>query len=218
MEHRLYWIPTDGGLSPALFADLLMRVSAARRARIGTLRRVTDRENALLAAVAVRIFAARAVQAKNGALQFSRTETGKPYLIGAEAFQFSPSHTDGAVALAVSPLAVGADIERLRAAPRGVAARFFTPSECVFCADDDARFFDIWTRKEAMAKRDGTPLADMLTTCDTTAASVAAETRAFFRDGFALAVASAAANEFSLCRLSVQTLADMAAETLAPID
>lgn len=218
MEHRLYWIPTDGTLSPALFDDLLMRVSATRRAQIGTLRRTADRENALLASIAVRVFSALAMCAKNSALHFSRTETGKPYLIGAEAFHFSPAHTDGAVALAVSPLAVGADIERLRAAPRGVAARFFTPRECALCAESDVRFFDIWTRKEAMAKRDGTPLADRIAVCDTASASVAAETRVFRQEGFVLAVASAAVNDFSLYRLSVQTLVGMAEETLSQID
>ena len=153
MEHTLYFLPTDMDLPPETVDALLARVSPARRAKIAALRRAADARNALLAAVAVRLLAVEARGAENGQLQFACTDAGKPYLVGAPDFCFSLSHTDGAVALAVSPIAVGADIERLREAPRGVAARFFTPEEQAYCAASDAHFFEIWTRKEALAKR-----------------------------------------------------------------
>ena len=121
MEHTLYFLPTDMDLPPKTVDALLARVSPARRAKIAALRRAADARNALLAAVAVRLCAAEALGAENGQLQFACTVAGKPYLIGAPDFCFSLSHTDGAVALAVSPIAVGADIERLREAPRDAA-------------------------------------------------------------------------------------------------
>ena len=212
MEHTLYFLPTDMDLPPETVDALLARVSPARRAKIAALRRAADARNALLAAVAVRLLAAEARGAENGQLQFACTDAGKPYLIGAPDFCFSLSHTDGAVALAVSPIAVGADIERIREAPRGVAARFFTREEQAYCAASDAHFFEVWTRREALAKRTGTPLAETFA-----ASRGGTVTRIFRADDFMLAVASDAAAAFSLCRLNADDLVRAALESLAPL-
>ena len=217
MEHTLYFLPTDMDLPPETVDALLARVSPARRATIAALRRAADARNALLAAVAVRLLAAEARGAENGQLQFACTDAGKPYLIGTPDFCFSLSHTDGAVALAVSPIAVGADIERLREAPRGVAARFFTREEQAYCAASDAHFFEIWTRKEALAKRSGVPLAETFAASRGGRAADNAATRSFRADACILAVASDAAAAFSLCRLNADDLVRAALERLAPL-
>lgn len=216
MEHTLYFLPTDMDLPPETVDALLARVSPARRAKIAALRRAADARNALLAAVAVRLLAAEARGAENGQLQFACTDAGKPYLIGTPDFCFSLSHTDGAVALAVSPIAVGADIERLREAPRGVAARFFTREEQAYCVAD-AHFFEIWTRKEALAKRSGVPLAETFAASRGGRAADNAATRSFRADACILAVASDAAAAFSLCRLNADDLVRAALERLAPL-
>ena len=218
MEHTLYFLPTDTDLAPETFDALCVRVSPARRAKIAALRRAADARNALLAAAAVRLFAVEALGAENGQLQFACTDAGKPYLVGAPDFCFSFSHTDGAIAAAVSPTSVGADIERIRPTPRGVAARFFTPEEQVFCAASDAHFFEVWTRKEALAKRSGAPLAEVLGACNTLTGSAAAETRIFRADSYVLAVASAAADAFDLQHLQADAFAARALAYLAPID
>lgn len=220
MEHTLYFLPTDMDLPPETVDALLARVSPARRAKIAALRRAADARNALLAAVAVRLLAAEARGAENGQLQFACTDAGKPYLIGAPDFCFSLSHTDGAVALAVSPTPVGADIECLREAPHGVAARFFTPEEQAYCAGADDRFFEVWTRREALAKRSGVPLAETFAASrgGRAADDAAAETRIFRADSYVLAVASAAADAFDLQHLRADALAARALAHLAPID
>ena len=216
MEHTLYFLPT-GGMPQAADA-LLARVSPARRAKIAALRRAGDRENALLAAVAVRLCAAETLGAENGQLRFACTATGKPYLDGVPDFCFSVAHTDGAVALAVSTIAVGADVERLREAPRGVAERFFTPEEQAYCAGADDRFFEVWTRREALAKRMGTPLAETFAASRGGKTAESTATRSFRADDFMLAVASDAAAAFSLCRLNADDLVRAALERLAPLD
>ena len=218
MENTLYFLPTGDAMDNADFAALCARVSAVRRAKIAAQRRYGDAQNALLAAVAVRLLAAEALGAENGELQFTCTATGKPYLAGGANFHFGIAHTDGAVALAVSNAAVGVDIERIRTAPRGVAARFFTPEEQTFCAASDARFFEVWTRKEALAKRVGTPLAEALGACNTLAGSAAELARGFHTDGFVLAVASPAADTFSLSKLAPAELTCRALARLLPID
>ena len=67
MEHTLYFLPTDMDLPPETVDALLTRVSPARRAKIAALRFAGDRENALLAAVAVRLCAAEALRGKQAA-------------------------------------------------------------------------------------------------------------------------------------------------------
>lgn len=67
----------------------------------------------------------------------------------------SASHTDGAVAAAFSAKPVGVDIELMRP-PRLLAAKaLFSPWEMALAPE---YFWEIWTRKEAMAKATGTGL------------------------------------------------------------
>ena len=76
------------------------------------------------------------------------------------------SHTDGLVALAVSDTPVGVDVEDTQRVGRTVelADRFFAPSEARALrtlppAAQRARFFDLWTLKEAYIKGRGEGLA-----------------------------------------------------------
>lgn len=217
MEHTLYFLPTVTGLPSAAFDALCARVSPARREKIAALRRTGDRENALLAAAAVRYLAVRALGRGNGNLHFAAAADGKPYLVGAPDFCFSIAHTDGAVAVAVSPTAVGADIERLREAPRGVAERFFTPEEQAYCTGADDRFFEVWTRREAQAKRTGTPLAAAFAASRGGKAADNTAARIFRADDFILAVASDAADAFSLCKTDPDRFLDDVLKRLAPL-
>lgn len=101
--------------------------------------------------------------------RFDRTATGKPFLIGAgdtPAF-FSLSHAHGMVACAVTKDAdVGVDVECIDrdVNEADIAARFFAPAEAVHLTDLDAaarraRFFDLWTLKEALVKALGAGMA-----------------------------------------------------------
>ncbi len=92
---------------------------------------------------------------------------------GALALRASPnawylnlSHTDGLVALAVARAPVGVDVEDTARGGRTVelADRFFAPAEAAALralpvAAQRARFFDLWTLKEAYIKACGLGLA-----------------------------------------------------------
>lgn len=75
-------------------------------------------------------------------------DSGKPYFKDLSLF-FSISHSGDRVIVAVSDREVGADIEKRREPPRGVAERFFTERERA------CDFFEIWTKKEALGKCKG---------------------------------------------------------------
>lgn len=98
---------------------------------------------------------------------------GRPYLSGAP-FDFSPTHTAGFVAVALTDAGrVGLDAET----PKGrdasrllrAADRWFTPGECARVravldedpAEGERAFLRVWTAKEALVKRIGTGLAGM---------------------------------------------------------
>ena len=80
---------------------------------------------------------------------------GQPWLPEYPQVRVSLAHTVGGVAVAVSDAPVGLDLERLgRPVRPGLADRFFTPAEREY-ARDGARVLEVWTRKEALLKREG---------------------------------------------------------------
>ncbi|MCL2874342.1 MAG: 4'-phosphopantetheinyl transferase superfamily protein [Defluviitaleaceae bacterium] len=94
---------------------------------------------------------------------FLADENGKPYLKNAPEFHFNISHTNSAVAAAISNKPIGVDIELIKpenSRLMNVAKKMFLPDEFEYItAQDDGankRFFEIWTRKEAYAKYIGT--------------------------------------------------------------
>ena len=90
-----------------------------------------------------------------GASQILRTKNGKPYLEKGEA-EFSLTHTDGLVAVAVGTQRVGLDAERRRSRKIDVLVSRLRPRE----REED--FFELWTAKEAYVKYLGGTLAEYL--------------------------------------------------------
>ena len=106
-------------------------------------------------------------------LTYEEDEHGKPWLTidgrrSAEIF-FSVSHTKNAVAVVISRLPVGIDVEAVvsheRVGDRAFLERTMSASECRRIAEADnprIAFTELWTRKEAYVKLQGTGL-DMRT-------------------------------------------------------
>ena len=83
---------------------------------------------------------------------------GKPYAEGISG-HFSISHSGDLVICAVDNKAIGIDVERLRAIDKRVAVRVCTADEMAYIGDDNDKFFEIWTAKEAHFKRLGLGIA-----------------------------------------------------------
>ncbi len=95
---------------------------------------------------------------KNTDIIIERTENGKPYLKNNSDIFFNISHSNNAVAVAVSDIEIGIDIEKLRKPNLKVAERFFTDNENRYInnfQNKDIAFFEIWTKKEAYFKQLG---------------------------------------------------------------
>lgn len=100
-------------------------------------------------------------------------QNGKPYCKNADIF-FSLSHADNMVVCAVSDKPIGIDIEKIRTVNMATAKRICTKRELehVFghapddedfkkCEDKEilTRFYEIWVKKEAFGKKEGTGIA-----------------------------------------------------------
>jgi 4'-phosphopantetheinyl transferase len=173
-EVQLWLVDLEG---PAPYRDVLADDERERAARFHFER---DRRRFIAARTALREVLGRYLQRDPAALAFAYAERGKPSLTGDGdgALEFNLSHAQERALLAVrraGPL--GVDVEYV---PRtleweGIAARCFCPGEIRSIGDRPAparpgRFFELWTRKEAVIKATGEGLGAPLTEIDTTIA------------------------------------------------
>lgn len=93
-------------------------------------------------------------------LIFSEGSHGKPSLANSQGLNFSLSHTDDAIAVAISKgVEIGVDIERIKSIQERdeLVNRFFSLDESILYQSlpsekQEQAFFRMWTRKEAFVK------------------------------------------------------------------
>lgn len=139
-------------------------------------------------------YAVRQISPETVCENWQTTAEGKPFFKDCPV-QFSITHADGIVAVAVSKKhPVGLDIEKMRPMRNGFAARYFSEREqaqiCV-ASDPDEALIRLWTAKEAVGKCHGTGLGDNIAAIDAQNATTAV----FERNGirYALSLAPKAA-------------------------
>ena len=107
-------------------------------------------------------------------LKIRRDENGRPFFEGNDTLDFSISHSEGIVAVALSTSGkVGVDVEKVGAVKdtKRLAARFFSDSEnerLKKSTQYENDWTEIWTRKEAYIKYSGIKterIADVDTEC-----------------------------------------------------
>lgn len=160
MEDRAYYLYIPAQLRREDLRGRLPQFDEERRKRIERLRFEKDKIASLLTQCLLHTALEDALGQKLPPLTFSYNAYGKP-IIPALSCDFSVSHTDGCVAVAVAREAVGIDVERVKNARDELAARFFHPQERQWMArqaDRTRAFYEIWTRKEAYLKMCGTGL------------------------------------------------------------
>jgi 4'-phosphopantetheinyl transferase len=167
-EIRVFWFDIE--LQPERIAELEALLSPAERARADRFHFARDRARFIGARGTLRRILARFVQAPADALTFEYGPFGKPALSTGcpeEAIRFNLSRSGGAAAVAVARKAeVGLDLEQIRpfADDLAISERMFAPAEhaallALPTADRVPAFFDIWTRREAIAKAIGQGLS-----------------------------------------------------------
>ncbi|SMO33408.1 4'-phosphopantetheinyl transferase family protein [Propioniciclava tarda] len=122
-------------------------------------------------------------------LKIGHEPQGRPLFVDRPDLHLSLSHTAGAVAVAVGDRPLGVDVERVGRHDPRIVARLFSAREQAYLDADptltEQRFAELWTRKEAHAKRSGAGGRELVRGIDVLDADA---TVTLLVDGFALSV------------------------------
>ena len=155
--------------------DAMYRAAAPeRQARADRFRFEDDRRRCLCADMLARRMLSDAAGVAPADIAFSYGEKGKPS--ASVALHFNVSHAGDFVLCAVANAQIGVDIEQIKPFRAGMVARYFTETEAAYVwggspipdgnvTDPDAcaRFYRVWTAKEAYVKMTGTGISTDLT-------------------------------------------------------
>ena len=155
---------SEPALTKEEFDALLSMVSPEKQERILRYRFFRDAQNSLLGDILARTEICRATGLENQQLVFSVNEFGKPFLTNAPPIHHNISHTEKYIACVVANEPAGIDIERVRPIDLKIAKRFFAPDETAYIMEEPCprRFFEVWTQKESLIKREGRGLSKPL--------------------------------------------------------
>lgn len=175
----------------AEYSQLLPIISQERQERIARMAVNGDKIRSLFAELLIRYEVSEQLGIDFNLLEFGKNEFGKPFVIGADGYDFSVSHSVRAVAFAGVSSRVGVDIERIRRRKCGFSERFFAENEIKFIEESetpDEAFFEIWTKKEAYSKMLGKGLAAGFNSFDVTGNGLGCEFFTRITNGYAFSV------------------------------
>lgn len=140
-------------------------VSAYRREKAERYRRECD----VKCSLAAELLLSYALESKNIRVpfEFGETKLGKPYFVNAPDLHFSISHSNDMAMCAFSDVPVGVDCERNGRTSDAVLEKHFTHGERAAVEKGAMTFSEVWTRKEAVAKCEGTGICVGLVNIDT---------------------------------------------------
>ena len=146
-----------------------------KRARIERTRQRKDRLRTVLADDLARHMLGEAMGISPASVRFTYAASGKPSVAGG-GYEFSISHSDDIVVVAINEGPVGIDAEHIREVSPRLARKYFCDDENFYVfghepkdvdfehmasTDILMRFFEIWTAKEAYLKRLGEGLSHL---------------------------------------------------------
>ena len=146
-----------------------------KRARVERTRQRKDRLRTVLADDLARHMLGEAMGFSPASVRFTYAASGKPSVAGG-GYEFSISHSDDIVVVAINEGPVGIDVEHIREVSPRLARKYFCDDENFYVfghepkdvdfehmasTDIRMRFFEIWTAKEAYLKRLGEGLSHL---------------------------------------------------------
>ena len=151
--------------------DAMYRAAAPdKQARADRFKHADDRKRCLCADMLARSMLSAACGLAANEIAFTYSEKGKPS--ANVPMHFNVSHSGEWVVCALSDTPVGADIEMIKPFRAGMVARYFTEAEADYVwgdapthegnvtdPDTCARFYRVWTAKEAFVKMTGTGIS-----------------------------------------------------------
>ncbi len=138
----------------------IKNLSEDRKCKIARL----ENENAKIVSVLTEIFLRKVISVERGIspekIEFSYNNYGKPYLKNkiSDELQFSVSHSGEIIVIATSGNEVGIDVEKINFGREKFPLRYFTENERNSLENSNDKiitFYEIFTKKEAFAKKIG---------------------------------------------------------------
>lgn len=166
-----------------MWESLLPYLASEEKERVLRYKFEADRIRSATGAFLIRRAAAKSFPGEE--IIVKRTDEGKPYIPGRPGFEFSLSHSGKLIVLALSDRPVGVDVELIKGKDWHLFHRYLTEKEMsmIESADDPAaRFFDVWTVREALSKEEGIGLRilDRKFTVDYAAHTISYEGRTLY--------------------------------------
>ncbi|MCL2513162.1 MAG: 4'-phosphopantetheinyl transferase superfamily protein [Oscillospiraceae bacterium] len=159
-------------LTDQCYEEWLSLISREKRERVNRFLRYDDKKLSVLGEKLAREMISGICGAPPHGIVIKREPGGKPYAENAPGIHFSVSHSGEYAVCAVSGRPVGIDIEKIRPVNLKIIGRICSEEEKKYIfgasgntADENLlykRFFEIWTAKEAFAKRDGKGISRIL--------------------------------------------------------
>lgn len=145
--------------------ELLSLLQPDEISRAKRYHRAEDRQRFVYARGLLRILTGRCTHQRPEQVRFAKDAHGKPVLAGDTGWHMNVSHSGNWILLAVGNVRLGVDVERIQSpfAYSDMLPTSFSPAEQAYIradADSRRRFYQLWTRKEALIKATGKGMDD----------------------------------------------------------
>lgn len=192
--NQLYFMEIDPVIDDNVLNEMILDVSDEKKARLLRYRYDIDRKIGIYSDVLLRCMIGMTPSVDYKEINIKTSCTGKPYLASFPYYQFNISHTKNAVAAVLSEEPVGIDIEKIRDVDISIADKVFSDNELTWMhnktEDKNLRFFNVWTKKEALVKYVGTGLTNDLKLLDVTGSFSHEKFSTFMVDGYVISICS----------------------------
>ncbi|CDE45018.1 phosphopantetheine-protein transferase domain protein [Clostridium sp. CAG:411] len=169
----IYCLPVTPAQEALTNHPLLQYVSASRKEKVCAYHFPKDQKLSLYAALLARYGISQQFQIPVKELTFTCETFHKPLCNAISSCDFSLSHTDGMILLGIAETGtIGVDVECKKNAPYEIMSSVFHKEEISYITSatpeqQTARFFEMWTKKEAYTKAIGTGLCTEVTDINT---------------------------------------------------
>ena len=145
-------MPEENGL----FSHVLELLPECRLQKLGRMKKVESKKQCIAAGLLLE-YGLREYGICGKNVTFLENSDGKPFISERPDLFYNLSHSGEYVALVMSSVPVGIDIEKLRSGQENLVKRFFSEEEAGWLLKSfgDSAFTRMWTRKEAFIKARG---------------------------------------------------------------
>ncbi|MBQ9981218.1 MAG: 4'-phosphopantetheinyl transferase superfamily protein [Oscillospiraceae bacterium] len=154
----VFYLFVDNQKSFEPYRKYMKYISVERQKRIERFYFDKDKITSLFSELLARKVISEKTGLKYDDIVFLLTEKGKPYILQADSYHFSVSHSGRCIVFADNTSPIGVDTEFIKDAKMNIAKNYFSADEYEYIkqsGEPDRTFFEIWTKKEAYVKMTG---------------------------------------------------------------